>query len=139
MFPFFVAGKMNNQNTFEKVLARLQNAEIVEDEEDFLLLSSEDVAASEDEQRQSCFGKLISDRELNIHSLRRCLCRAWRRSEFKICKLDTCTYHFYFQELESVMSIISGGPWNVEDYLLVLQPWQENLPQHSNHFFFVDF
>lgn len=34
-----------------------------------------------------------------------------------------------------MLSIVSGGPGNVEDHLLVVQPWQEQLP----HFFMLNF
>lgn len=35
--------------------------------------------------------------------------------------------------------IVSGGPWNVEDLRLILQPLQELIPHFSDEFFLVDF
>lgn len=44
----------------------LQQADIIEDEEDFLILMEEDLVASQKENRNSCYGKLVEDREYNI-------------------------------------------------------------------------
>lgn len=57
---------MPNNNMFVEILARLQTAEIVDDEEDFFFLGPEDVAASQEGQHRSYVGKLIADHELNV-------------------------------------------------------------------------
>lgn len=130
---------MNFQAVMEDILVRLQNAEIVEDEGEFIQLSPEDIAASQDELRRSCIGKLLADRELNINALRRCLQRAWQWSDFKIAKLDSCVFQVYFEELESTQAVVNGGPWNVEDHLLLLKPWKENFSLFDKNLFQVDF
>lgn len=76
-------------------------------------------------------GKLIADTKVNIQAIRCCLCRAWRRSDFKLCKIDTCTYQFYFEDYDTMLSIVSGGSCNLEDHLHVLQPWQEQMFSHN--------
>lgn len=95
----------------DEVLARLQNVEIIEVEEEFFLLSPKDVVASAEENNRSSIGKLIADRDVNIQNLRQFVCCAWRKYEFKICKLDVCSYQFYFQNFDMMMVIVVGGPW----------------------------
>lgn len=38
-----------------------------------------------------------------------------------------------------MISMVSGGPWNVEDHLLILQPWQEHIQHFSDDCFLVKF
>lgn len=38
-----------------------------------------------------------------------------------------------------MLAIVSGGPWNVEDHLLILQPWQEHFQNFYDEFYLVDF
>lgn len=65
-----------------EVVAKLQHSDLVDDEEDFLVITKEDLEASLDENRNSCFGKVLAVREPNIQSIRRCLSRAWRGGRF---------------------------------------------------------
>lgn len=74
---------MANPNLLYDILSHLQNAEIVEYEEEFFFLIHDDMVVSFEENR-SCIGKLIADRDVNVQGLRCCLCRAWRCSDFKI-------------------------------------------------------
>lgn len=57
----------------DEILFRLQNAEIIEDEEDIFFLTPEDVAASFVENKRSCVGKIIADQDVNVQGLWRCL------------------------------------------------------------------
>lgn len=65
---------MANPNMMDEILSRLQNTKIVEDEEQFFFLTSDRVAASYEKNKQSCVGKLIADRDINVQGLRHCLC-----------------------------------------------------------------
>lgn len=119
----------------DKVLARLQNFEIIEEEGEFFLISPEDVAASAEENKRSYIDKLVSDWDVNIQAPRHCLCRTWRRLDFKICKIDVSTYQFYFKDLDTVMAIVSREPWMVDDHLPILQPWQESYHHRDEDFY----
>lgn len=48
-------------------------------------------------------------------------------------------YQFYFQEFDSMMEIVAGEPWNIEDHLLILQLWQEPFQLISDDFYLVEF
>lgn len=69
---YFIA--MASPNMMDEILSRLQNAEIVEDEKEFFL-TLDDVAVSYDENKRSCVGKLIVDRDVNVQGLRCYLCK----------------------------------------------------------------
>lgn len=47
--------------------------------------------------------------------------------EFRVCKIDPSLYQFFFKKRESVDYILGNGLWNVEDHLLILNPWTENI------------
>lgn len=81
----------------------------MEDEEEFFFLNLDNVAMSYDEKMCICVGKPIADYDVNVQRVWRCLCKAWRQSDFKFCKIDVCTYQFYFQEFDTMMAIITGG------------------------------
>lgn len=81
-----------------EVMARLQQAELVDDEEDFLIITDKYLEPSMEENRLNCFGKILAAREPNIPNIRRCLRRAWRGQDFRVCKLGTCLFQFFFQK-----------------------------------------
>lgn len=36
-------------------------------------------------------------------------------------------------------AVVNGGPWNVDDHLLILKPWKENFSLYDENLFLVDF
>lgn len=59
-----------------ELMAKLQQVDLANEEEDFLVITEEDLEASLKENRNSCFGKIVAEREPNIQTMRRCLLRA---------------------------------------------------------------
>lgn len=79
-------------HSMSEVLEKLQLVEAIEEESDFLVISEEDLEASVEEHRNSCYGKFLVDHELNILNIRRCLRHAWCGHDFRVCKVgEVCT------------------------------------------------
>lgn len=47
-------------------------------------------------------GKLCPIRNLNIQTIRKCLCRAWWVHEFRVWKIDTEIYQLFFKKKDSI-------------------------------------
>lgn len=54
-------------------MQKLQHAEILDEEEDFLVITNEDLEAKVEENKNSYYGKILVDREVNIQNIWRCL------------------------------------------------------------------
>lgn len=63
--PSLMTGKYCISHTMSKVMEKLQQAEIVDDVENFLIITEEDLEASVEENRNSCHGKILAERERN--------------------------------------------------------------------------
>lgn len=76
-----------------------------------------------DENRNSCYVKLLVEKEFHILNLQRCLRRAWRGYDFRVCKVGENTYQFFFSKPEVVDHVLANGPWHVDNHLLLLHAW----------------
>lgn len=109
------------------------------------MITEDDLEVSVEENRNSCYGKILFETELNIQNIRRCLCRAWRGNDFRVCKigkglyqfffkkknaiefiLANGPYQFFFQKKDVVEFILANGPWSVDEHLLILTPRSDN-------------
>lgn len=68
----YLSISMANPHMIDEILARIQNVEIVkDDEEEFFFLMPNDVAVSYEENKCSCAGKHVVDCDVNVQGLRR--------------------------------------------------------------------
>ena len=75
IFPLSLAMEHRNpfSNSISKIMEKLQKADIINEEEDFLILTEDNLAATVEENRNSCFGKIIVEKEINIQNVCKCL------------------------------------------------------------------
>lgn len=132
-------GKYFISHTMPEVMEKLQHVAIVEDEDDFLVITDEDLEASVQENRNSCYGKILVEKELNIQNIRRCLCHAWQGNDFRICEIGTGIYQFFFKKKNTVEFILTNGPLSVDNHLLLLTPWLENFQGDALSFHKMNF
>lgn len=66
LYHILMSGKHFISHTMSEVMQKFQQAEIVDDNEDFLFITEEDLEASVEENHNSCYGKMLADRELYI-------------------------------------------------------------------------
>lgn len=135
---FFTLEIMSSSNpihhTMIEVLQKLQRSDILAEEEEFMVITEADLEASVEKMKNSCFEKILVDKELNILSVRRCLRRAWRGQDFRVCKIGTGVYQCFFKKNESLDFILSNGPWSVDEHLLLLTPWKESVSADDEAF-----
>lgn len=122
---FSMNTKTTISHTMTEVMQKLQHTDDLDKEEDFLVITDEDLEARVEESKKSCYGKIMVDQELNIQNIRRSLRRAWRGHDFRVCKIGTNLYQFFFSKKEALEFILANGPWNVDGQLLLLTPWIE--------------
>lgn len=120
-------------------MEKLQHTVTLVEEDDFLLITDENLEACAEENHNSCFGKLFVDKEIHILNIRRCLRRAWKGNDFQVYKIDMGIYQFFFKKWEAMDFILSNGLWNVEDHLLLLTPWSESAMDGPLSFTTTDF
>lgn len=87
-----------------ELLQKLQHTDILAEEEDFRLITEDDLEASVEESQLNYYGKLLVEHEINILNIRRSLRKAWRGHDFRVCKID-----FHFLETDFWVQI-SGLP-----------------------------
>lgn len=113
LFSLLIMFRQNPlSNTMSEIVQKLQHADMINDEEDFLVITEEDLEASMEENKTSCY---MVDKQVNIQTIRRCL----QRASFALTSTS-------FSSRESVDFVLGHGPWNVEDRLLILMPWTED-------------
>lgn len=122
----------------EELLSKLHRTDIVDDEEDFFFLTIDIVAAIREESKHSCYDKLMVERQMQMQGLRR-FCREWPRLDFKISKIGPRLYQLYLPEVDTMQNIVKGGSWNIEDHLLILKPWQDQVLNLDEEFHPVKF
>lgn len=110
--------------TMSEVLHLLQNTDIIDDEK-FLVLIEEDFVVDQEENRCTCYGKPVADREYIVQGFCRCLHRSWWYNDFRINKLGVGVYQFYFKKRVTMEQIVTNGPWNIEDHILILTSWSK--------------
>lgn len=57
-------------HTMMEVIQKLQDTDILVEEEDFLVITDEDLEAHVEENKISCYGKILVDKALNIQNIR---------------------------------------------------------------------
>lgn len=72
-FYLSMASKGTISHTITKVLQKLQHTDILAEEEDFLVITDEDLEVSVEENKISRYVKILVDKEINIQNIRRCL------------------------------------------------------------------
>lgn len=99
-----------------EVMAKLQQANLIDQDEDFLVITSEDLEASLVENRNSCFGKIMVEREPNIQNIRRCLRHAWMGMNLGFVKLvRVCTNFSFLKKKELFEFVLFNGPWHIKE------------------------
>ncbi|XP_050280978.1 uncharacterized protein LOC126721931 [Quercus robur] len=76
----------------------------------------------------SLFGKLLSDRQQNVHALKNTLKTAWKLgSDLRIVEVGNDILQFKFRSRYQMEWVEKSGPWNFENNLLFLCRWKKGL------------
>ncbi|KAE9444894.1 hypothetical protein C3L33_23208, partial [Rhododendron williamsianum] len=89
----------------------------------------------------SLVGKLLTSKKFNVMVMKESLRRVWGSPEnLRIVEVGDNLYdHFRFDSESSLRKVLNGGPWNFENYLLVLQEWDLGMKADQVSFQLVSF
>lgn len=87
----------------------------------------------------SCYGRMLAKKEFHINGVRNVLIRAWDPCSFTIRRIDRNIFHILFTSEDDLKSVLSRGPWNVGNHLLLLTPWQLRPSHWDDIFWYCDF
>lgn len=99
------------------------------------------VDVSEEEIKQgildctnSCYGKFITKKEINLKGLRNAILKAWKCHGVKVFRVLPNTYHFFFKTPEELQEVTKSGPWNIDNNLLVIRNWYPGIKVEEEDF-----
>lgn len=75
-----------------EVMDKLQHMVTLVEEDDFLFIIKEDLKASAEKNRNSCFSKILVDKELHVQNIKCCPRMAWHGNDFRVCKIGLGLY-----------------------------------------------
>lgn len=86
------------------------------------------------ENKASLLGKILSSREVSPKGLLGALQQSWKSTKFRIKRIAGNLFQFFFDDINTLSSIIEDGPRCFENHLIILKRWQPNW--ESNPFLF---
>ncbi|KAH7841581.1 hypothetical protein Vadar_031758 [Vaccinium darrowii] len=114
---------------------RFRSFTLTEDEQEEVLLSRDDVVASEAECRTSLFGKVISQKPPNLVGLRSTMEKVWGNpKKFRVLVAGDGIFQFIFPTEMDATRVLRGKPRFFNNHYLNLERWKPNI--HPKHYCF---
>ncbi|KAF7146250.1 hypothetical protein RHSIM_Rhsim04G0139700 [Rhododendron simsii] len=88
----------------------------------------------------SLVGKLLTSKRSNVMKMKESLRRAWGSPD-NLTIVEACDnlFHFRFANESNFHRVLNGGPWNFDNHILALQPWEpEIIGKRIGSFYVVD-
>ena len=82
----------------------------------------------------SLIGKFITMKDINLKLMRPALLKSWRCNEFQFTRLRRNVFQFFFKDPTEVARVLKGGPWCIDNLLLVLKPWDRSVTSNDDIF-----
>nr|XP_027093820.1 uncharacterized protein LOC113714231 [Coffea arabica] len=112
-----------------------QNFDLSETELGGVDLSGEDLEEGVSECQGSLVGKLIGEKIANFTGLKNFTNHAWGYpSKMKVTELGPNLFHFHLGDEGEKKKILSGGPWVMDNQLLIVKEWVEGYDTNSSFF-----
>ncbi|KAE9444887.1 hypothetical protein C3L33_23215, partial [Rhododendron williamsianum] len=119
----------------EDLSNRLRSFHLTEEEQHEITLLDDDVKASEEECRNSLFGKIISQKPVNFGGLRTTMGLLWGNPKgFRVLEVGKGIYQFMLPTETNVIRILNGKPWFFNNHFLILERWNPKLQPHQYSF-----
>lgn len=111
------------------------------DEEDEVIPITEEVCKQVVEACSfSLVGKLLTSKKFNVTVMKDSFRRAWGSPEnLHIVEVGDNLFHFRFDSETCLRKVLNGGPWNFDNYLLILQEWEPGMKAEQVSFQLVPF
>ncbi|KAH7839628.1 hypothetical protein Vadar_006500 [Vaccinium darrowii] len=112
----------------DELTSRFKSFHLTEDEQSEITLLDDDILASEAECRTSLFGKVVSQKSVNLGGLRTTMGLIWGNpTNFKVLEIGKGIYQFILPSESDVIRILNGKPWFFNNHFLTLEKWNPNL------------
>ncbi|KAH7835506.1 hypothetical protein Vadar_026778 [Vaccinium darrowii] len=108
----------------EELSRRFKSFRLTEDELGEIDLDPDDIKASEEECRTSLFGKIISQKPVNLGGLKTTMGLVWGNPKnFRVIEIGKGIYQFIFPTETDTIRILNGKPWFFNNHFLILEKW----------------
>lgn len=115
----------------ETILDRLSNVDLHEEESGCIVLDDQDIQAGLQEADLSVLAHISGDRLLHLEGFKSAMGNAWKCGSFSMQRVDTVFYQIFFGTQDTVDFVLSNGPWNFENNLVLVRPFTPISEQHS--------
>lgn len=100
------------------------NLVIADEEEDDILVPSEEVVASK--KTYMLVGRFLTEKNINYNAMQNVMTGLWRPKEgMEVYEMGGLRYYFVFFHALDIQKVIDGGPWSFEQAMLVSHQVQE--------------
>ncbi|KAE9450366.1 hypothetical protein C3L33_17734, partial [Rhododendron williamsianum] len=109
----------------DEVVERIGNFHLSDEEEDVITIDEEICQQALVACSFSLVGKLLTTKRFKVAAMKESLRRAWGfPNNLNIVEVGDNLFHFRFEDETSRSRVLNGGPWNFENHLLMVQPWE---------------
>ncbi|KAF7150653.1 hypothetical protein RHSIM_Rhsim02G0038900 [Rhododendron simsii] len=124
----------------DEVVELIGNCHLSDEEDDVIPIADEVCKQAVEACSFSLVGKLLTSKKFNVTVMKDSLRRAWGSPEnLHIVEVGDNLFHFRFDSETNLRKVLNGGPWNFDNYLLVLQEWESGMKAEQVSFQLVPF
>ncbi|KAH7844626.1 hypothetical protein Vadar_030088 [Vaccinium darrowii] len=111
-------------NLDDDLSTRFRSFHLTEEEQSEVSLIDDDVRASEEECRTSLFGRVVSQKPVNLGGLKSTMELIWGNPKnFRVMEIGKGIYQFVLPSEVDVIRILNGTPWFFNNHFLILEKW----------------
>ena len=115
--------------------ARLQKVNLTNEEEDNIVITAANRGSALEECSLSLLGRFLTQKPINFRVARSTLRLAWRMGDdVRIVEVGNGLLQFRFAHAFQMKWVMEHGPWNFDNHLLVLRPWEWGLTAATTTF-----
>ncbi|KAG5603331.1 hypothetical protein H5410_034701 [Solanum commersonii] len=119
----------------EEIIERFHQFALTEEEKETVSIEISDVLSSTNDCEVSLFGKVVSDKKVNLQGVKNTMPVAWGNpAGQQIKEIGWNFFQFKFKEKESMDKVLFGTPWLYDKFLLNIQKWEPELKSTSSTF-----
>lgn len=107
----------------DSILQQLINVDLQEDESGCLVLDVQDIDDGLKEADLSILAHVHGGKSTHLEGFKGAMGRAWRCGSFSIQRVNDVYYQIFFGTQETVDYVLSQGPWNFENNLVMVRPF----------------
>ncbi|KAH0633124.1 hypothetical protein KY284_035910 [Solanum tuberosum] len=119
----------------EEIIERLHQFTLTEEEKETVSIEISDVLSSTNDCEVSLFGKVVSDKKVDLQGVKNTMPVAWGNpTGLQIKEIGWNFFQFKFKDKEGMNKVLFGTPWLYDKFLLNIQIWEPGLKSTSSIF-----